>query len=177
MVPLLMFPRPTPLKVQKPSQCGKPRGSSSHGDSCHLLSHVGEATLPAIALPSGVVTLVSEPALLQPILQLAHVAPSLVVLEPWVNQGLLHRVTFPHLHLQEVCDQLNGLGGDLLPRVRRVHEGGILDLFIDILVLIEGEGAGEGHVDDHPGAPHVQRPVISFVPQHLRRKVGRSSYH
>ena len=40
----------------------------------------------------------------------------------------------------------------------QLHEGGILDLFIDILVLIEGEGAGEGHVDDHPGAPHVQRP-------------------
>ena len=40
----------------------------------------------------------------------------------------------------------------------QLHEGGILDLFIDILVLVEGEGAGERHVDDHPGAPHVQRP-------------------
>ena len=40
----------------------------------------------------------------------------------------------------------------------QLHEGGILDLFIDVLVLVEGEGAREGDVDNHPSAPHVQRP-------------------
>ena len=43
---------------------------------------------------------------------------------------------------------------------KRLHEGGVLDLLVDILVLIERESAREGDVDDHTGAPHVQRPEV-----------------
>jgi len=80
-------------------------GRSSHGDSCHLLCHIRKASLSAITLPSSVITLVSQPTLLQPVLQLTHVAPSLVVLKPRVNQGLLNRVALPHLHLK-ACKRL-----------------------------------------------------------------------
>merc|ERR1719471_1894464 len=149
--------------------------SPSHGDACHLLSHIGETALSSIALPSCVIALVSEPPLLQPVLQLTHVAPRLVVLQPWVDQRLLDRVTPPHFHLQKVCDQLDCLCGDLLPRVRWVHEGGVLDLLVDILVLIERESAREGDVDDHASAPHVQRPVVALVPQDLWCQICWSS--
>ena len=56
--------------------------------------------------------------------------------------------------------------------MRRIHEGGVLDLFVDVLVLIEGECSGERDVDDDPSAPHVQGPVVALVTQHLRGKVG-----
>ena len=61
---------------------------------------------------------------------------------------------------------------DLLPRMRRIHEGGVLDLFVDVLVLIERECSGERDVDDDSSAPHVQRPVVALVTEHLGGKVG-----
>ena len=57
--------------------------------------------------------------------------------------------------------------------MRRIHEGGVLDLFVDILVLIERECSRERDVDDDPRAPHVQGPVVALVTQHLGGKVGR----
>ena len=45
------------------------------------------------------------------------------------------------LYLQKVGDQLYGILMDFLPRMRRIHEGGVLYLFVDVLVLIEGEGS------------------------------------
>ena len=53
-----------------------------------------------------------------------------------------------------------------------IHEGGVLDLFVDILVFIEGEGAGEGDVDDDSSAPHVQGPVVPLVTEDLGGQVG-----
>ena len=53
--------------------------------------------------------------------------------------------------------------------MRGIHEGCVLDLFMDVLVLIEGECAREGDVDDDPGAPHVQGPVVPLIPQHLHQ--------
>ena len=32
-------------------------------------------------------------------------------------------------------------------------------------------------VNDDPGAPHVQGPVVSLVPEHLRGQVGRRAHH
>ena len=80
-------------------------------------------------------------------------------------------------HLKEVIDKINGLGGDLLPRVRRIHEGGVLYLFVDVLVLVEGEGPGEGDVDDDPRAPHVEGPVVSLIAKDLRSKVGWGTHY
>ena len=59
--------------------------------------------------------------------------------------------------------------------MRRIHEGGVLDLFVDILVLIERECSRERDVDDDPRAPHVQGPVVALVTQHLGGKVGRAT--
>ena len=54
----------------------------------------------------------------------------------------------------------------------RIHEGCVLDLFVNILVLIEGECSGERDVDDDSSAPHVQGPVVALVTEHLGGKVG-----
>ena len=56
--------------------------------------------------------------------------------------------------------------------MRRIHEGGVLYLFVDILVLIERECSRERDVDDDPSAPHVEGPVVALVPEHLGSKVG-----
>ena len=61
--------------------------------------------------------------------------------------------------------------------MRRIHEGGVLDLFVDILVLIERECSRERDVDDDPSAPHVEGPVVSLVTEHLGSKVGRSAHY
>ena len=80
-------------------------------------------------------------------------------------------------YLQQVSDQLYGILMDFLPRMRRIHEGGVLDLFVDILVLIERECSRERDVDDDPSAPHVEGPVVSLVTEHLGSKVGRSAHY
>ena len=69
------------------------------------------------------------------------------------------------------------MAGDLLPRMGRVHEGGVLDLLIDVLILVEGERAREAHIDDHTRRPHVQAPVVPLVAKHLGRQVGRRAHH
>ena len=56
--------------------------------------------------------------------------------------------------------------------MRRIHEGGVLDLFVDILVLIERECSRERDIDDDPSAPHVEGPVVALVTQHLGSEVG-----
>ena len=61
--------------------------------------------------------------------------------------------------------------------MRRIHEGGVLDLFVDILVLIERECSRERDIDDDPSAPHVEGPVVSLVTEHLGSKVGRSAHY
>ncbi len=75
-------------------------------------------------------------------------------------------------NLQEVPDEVNGLRADLLPRVWRVHEAGVLDLLIDVLVLVEGEGAGEADVDDDAGGPHVQAAVVAL---HRKKGIGHAT--
>ena len=82
-----------------------------------------------------------------------------------------------NVYLQEVADEVDGLAGDLLPGMGRVHEGGVLDLLVDVLVLVEGERARETHVDDHARRPHVQAPVVPLVAEHLGRQVGRRAHH
>ena len=71
---------------------------------CNLLRDIVEvplvAGLPLVRLPPVVIRLVSEPPRAQPRLQLAEVAPALVVLQPHVDQRLLHRVALALLHLQ-----------------------------------------------------------------------------
>ena len=83
-----------------------------HGYSSHLLSHVGEMSLssnerwyscclwwswwfalPSVCFPSVVIRLVSEPPDVVPGLQLPHVTPALVVLQPGVEQRLVYRVS------------------------------------------------------------------------------------
>lgn len=66
---------------------------------------------------------------------------------------------------------------DLLPGVGRVHEGGVLDLVVDVLVLVEGKRPAQADVDDDADRPHVQRSVVSFAAQHLGCQVGRSADH
>ena len=61
--------------------------------------------------------------------------------------------------------------------MRRIHEGGVLYLFVDVLVLIERECSRERDVDDDPSAPHVEGPVVSLVTEHLGSKVGRSAHY
>ena len=61
--------------------------------------------LPSIRLPSGVVGLVSEPPDVVPGLQLPHVAPALVVLQPGVHQGLVHGVSLPELDLHRLSGE------------------------------------------------------------------------
>ena len=69
------------------------------------------------------------------------------------------------------------MAGDLLPGVRRVHEGGVLDLLVDVFIFVEGERARQADVDDHPRGPHVQAAVVPFVAEHLWREVGRRADH
>ena len=55
--------------------------------------------LPSIWFPSVVVRLVCEPPEVVPGLQLPHVTPALVVLQPGVQQGLVHGVSLTELDL------------------------------------------------------------------------------
>jgi len=84
---------------------------------------------------------VGEPALAEPGLDVAQVAPRLVVLKPGMYQRLLHRESLPHLNLEKVVDEVHSLGANVGPGVGRVHEVGVLDLLVDILVLVEGKHA------------------------------------
>ena len=56
---------------------------------------------------------------------------------------------------------------DLLPGVGWVHEGGVLDLVVDVLVFVEGERPAQTDVDDDADWPHVQRSVVAFAAKHL----------
>ena len=50
-----------------------------------------------------------------------------------------------------------------------------MDLLVDILVLIERESSGEGDVDDHTSAPHVQGPeVIKILFENHKRYILRA---
>lgn len=40
-------------------------------------------------------------------------------------------------------DEIDRVGADVLPQVRREHEGGVLDLLADLFPVIEREGARE----------------------------------
>lgn len=67
--------------------------------------------------------------------------------------------------------------GDLLPGVGWVHEGSVLDLILDLLILVEGERPAQADVDDDAHRPHVQRAVVAFAAQHLGRQVRRRPDH
>lgn len=49
-------------------------------------------------------------------------------------------------YLQEISNQVDGHTTDLFPRMRGVHEGRILDLLIDVLVLVEGKRTRQTHL-------------------------------
>lgn len=72
------------------------------------------------------------------------------------------------IQLLEINQQSLTIGGNLLPRVRWVHEGRVLDLVVDVLVLVERERPAQADVDDDADAPHVQRAVVALVAQHFR---------
>lgn len=67
--------------------------------------------------------------------------------------------------------------GDLLPGVGGVHKGGVLNLVVDVLVLVEGEGPAEAHVDYDTHRPHVQRAIVALVAQDLRGQVRRGPHN
>lgn len=58
-----------------------------------------------------------------------------------------------------------------------VHEGGVGDLLLDVLFLVEGEGAAQAHVGDDAHRPHVQGTVVAAAADHLGRQVGRRAHH
>ena len=62
--------------------------------------------------------------------------------------------------------------GDLFPGVWRVHEGSVVDLVVDILVLIERECPTQADVHNDTDRPHVQWAVVTLVQQNLRGQVG-----
>ena len=80
-------------------------------------------------------------------LDVPEVSPRLVAVQPRVQQALVHREPLPGLDLEEVGYDVYGLAGDLLPGVGRVHEGSVLDLLVDVLVLVEGESPGQADLD------------------------------
>ena len=57
--------------------------------------------LSTIVLPSCVVRLVREPSGIHSCFKVSKITPTLIVLEPWVHQGLVYWIPFPHLHLQK----------------------------------------------------------------------------
>ena len=59
--------------------------------------------------------------------------------------------------------------GNLLPRIGRIHEGGVLNLIVYVLVFVEGERTTQTDVNDDADAPHVQRTVVTFISQYLGR--------
>jgi hypothetical protein len=44
-------------------------------------------------------------------------------------------------YLEKVGNDVDGLAGDLLPEVGRVHEVRVLYLLVDVLVLVKGESS------------------------------------
>lgn len=65
---------------------------------------------------------------------------------------------------------------DLFPRVRRVHEGGIVDLIINVLILVERERSTQANIHDHTNRPHVKRAIVSLVQEDLRGQVSRRAH-
>ena len=111
-----------------------------------------------------IIRFVSQPSFTQFGLQIPHITPSFVIIQPWVNQRLFHWVPFSTLdlkkvekyqyfakknfvkdsfhldhciYLQEICNQVNSLSTDFLPWVWWVHECSILNLFINVFIFIE----------------------------------------
>lgn len=120
--------------------------------------------------PSKVVGLVREVANPDLRLQPPKVLPCVRVLEPAVQKALVDRVALPLLHLQQVVDEIDGRRRNLLPWVGRVHERGVLDLIVDVLVFVEGKRSAETNVDDDPARPHVEGSIVSLVAQHFERE-------
>ena len=56
------------------------------------------------------------------------------------------RSTSHQTYLQEVSNEVDGLTGDVFPRLVWIHERGILDLFVDVLIFVEGEGARQAYL-------------------------------
>lgn len=69
------------------------------------------------------------------------------------------------------------IAGDLLPGVRGIHEGRVVDLVVDVLVFVERERPTQAHVHDDADRPHVKGAVVTLVQQNLRRQVGRGAHH
>ena len=59
--------------------------------------------------------------------------------------SVLHVSIFANL--QKIVDDVDGFCGDFLPWVRWVHEAGILDLLIYVLILIERECSRQAYLD------------------------------
>ena len=84
---------------------------------------------------------------------------------PWYQRFCIHATLFLCHLLSWILEQRKN---------KNLHEGGVLDLLVDILVLIERESAGEGDVDDHTSAPHVQWPDAL---RHCYLRATRNIFH
>lgn len=62
---------------------------------------------------------------------------------------------------------------DLFPGVRRVHESGVVDLIIDVLIFVEGERPAQTDIHYHSDGPHVQRAIVTLVEENFRGQVSR----
>ena len=57
----------------------------------------------------------SEPSLVESGLQLPHVTPALVILQPGVHQGLVHGVSLPELDLHRLSGEKRERGVVIVP--------------------------------------------------------------
>ena len=62
----------------------------------------------------------------------------------------------------------------MLPRIGRIHEVRIHDLFVDVEILFEGKRATQAHVHNNAHAPHVDRVVVDALLLQLRSCVRAS---
>jgi len=158
------------LRPQQPF-LSRPKGDAAWKELALDIFHDAVAHLPSIVLPSCIIRLVREPPGVHPCLKITEITPTLIVLEPGVHQRLVHRVPLPHFNLKQVCDEFYCSTWDFFPWMRRIHECRILDLFMNILILIERKSSRKWHIYDDPSTPHIQGPVVALVTQDLRRQV------